>query len=582
MPSPAATSEPVTGQLPPAAQASSATKAARRPPTRWQSIRLFIRADLAAMARSWLCRGFFLASVVITVLELKGMQAGQKAASQMLEAVYATYLLVWMHGVIFIAGSALAREADCLNDAILSRGITRGEYIIGKLLARCLAIVFLIAGTLLPTSIWAIRQDKLVRTDEGYVTSAARNTKVEAWEPKKIFNEVGGTVKEMSLKVGDSVRTGDTLAVLDDRVVFDELETERRAEENARTEVINARRKIEDARRNVAQAEDALEKAERSLVAKDLLSKLEQADRQTDVRSRKRDLVNAGSALSLAEAAIPPAERAVENAVARVRDARRRLGYTTINSPVSGYVTEVLVQPAQFVAVGAQLFTVAPLDDYQVRVPVYKFEEFKRLKTGLTAYIKIEKTEYKGTIQQLGAMTQPDRWGRDCNYAVVRFRGDGTLGLLGMPADVKLILPPPKEQPSRAAAILNVLTGRSAGQSATRSTSVTMGWMLIGLGKVVGTACLLVTLTLTALMLFRNALVAILGVVGLYHISNLLFDFAGLKELSYLEMVGTMEKVLGGFTKPVDELTTLAWLFGLAAALGVVATMLFISRDPPR
>ena len=106
----------------------------------------------------------------------------------------------------------------------------------------------------------------------------------------------------------------------------------------------------------------------------------------------------------------------------------------------------------------------APLDDYQVRVPVYKFEEFKRLKTGLTAYVKIEKTEYKGTIEQLGAMTQPDRWGRDCNYAVIRFRGDGTLGLLGMPADVKLILPSPKEQPNRATAILNVLTGRKAGR----------------------------------------------------------------------------------------------------------------------
>ena len=582
MSSPAATSEPVIGSQPSPSHVSSVPKAERRLPTHWQSICLFVRADLAAIARSWLCRGFFLASVVVTVLELKGMQAGQKAASQMLEAVYATYLLVWMHGVIFIAGSALAREADCLNDAILSRGVTRGEYIIGKLVARCLAIVFLITGTLLPTSIWAIRQDKLVRTEEGYVTSAARNTKVEAWEPKKIFGEVAGTVKEMTLKVGDSVRTGDTLAVLDDRVVFDELETERRAEENARTEVINARRKVEDARRNVAQAEDALEKAERNLVAKDLLSKLEQADRETDIRARKRDLVNAGSALSLAEAAILPAERAVENAVARVRDARRRLGYTTVSSPISGYVTEVLVQPAQYMAVGAQLFTVAPLDDYQVRVPIYKFEEFKRLKTGLTAYVKIEKTEYKGTIEQLGAMTQPDRWGRDSNYAIVRFKGDGTLGLLGMPADVKLILPPPKEQPNRATAILNVLTGRSSGQSATQSTSVTMFWMLIGLGKVVGTACLLVTLTLAALMLFRNALVAILGVVGLYHISNLLYDFAGLKELSYLEMVATMEKVLGGFTKPLDELGTLAWLFGLAIALGIVATTMFISRDPPR
>jgi len=29
-----------------------------------------------------------------------------------------------------------------------------------------------------------------------------------------------------------------------------------------------------------------------------------------------------------------------------------------------------------------------------------------------------------------------------------------------------------------------------------------------------GTACLLVTLTMTALMLFRNSLVAILGIIG--------------------------------------------------------------------
>jgi hypothetical protein len=232
--------------------------------------------------------------------------------------------------------------------------------------------------------------------------------------------------------------------------------------------------------------------------------------------------------------------------------------------------------------VGTQLFVIAPLDDYQVHVPVYKFEEFKRLKAGLTAYVKIEKTEYKGTIERLGAMTQRDRWGRDSNYAVIRFRGDGTLGILGMPADVKLILPPPKEQISRATALLNVLTGRGSGDSSSRTASVTTGWMLIGLGKVLGTACLLVTLTLAALMVFRNNLVAILGVIGFYHVSNLLFDFAGLKELSYLEMVSKMEKVLGGFTKPVDELTTLAWLFGFAAAFGVLAATLFISRDPQR
>ena len=554
----------------------------RRPPGRWQSIALFVGADLDTIARSWLCRGFFLASAIITVLELKGMQAEQKVASQMLEAVYATYLLVWMHGVIFVAGAALAREGDCLNDAILCRGVTRSEFILGKLIARCLAIFLIIGGVLLPTSLWAIRQDKLVRTQDGFVTSAARNTKVEAWEPRKIFAEVGGTVKEMTLQVGDAVRKGDVLAQLDDRLIFDELETERRNEENARNEVNNALRRVEDGKRAVAQAEDALERAERSLIAKDLLSKADQADRQTDIRARKRDLKNAESQLRVVEDAVPTTQRAVENAQARVREARRHLGYATVSTPVAGFVTEVLVRPAQYVSVGAQLFTVAPLDEYQVRVPIYKFEEFKRLKAGLTAYIRIEHTEYKGVIDRLGAMTQPDRWGRDSNYAVVRFKGDGTLGLLGLSADVRLILPPPPERLGRVTAVLNALTGRNAGESATRTTSVTLGWMSIGLAKVIGCACLLVTLTLTLLMVFRNSLTATLGAIGLWHISNLLFDFAGLKELSYLEMVSTMDKVLGGIAKPADELTTLAWLFGIAIALGVMAVTLFVARDPPR
>jgi len=435
---------------------------------------------------------------------------------------------------------------------------------------------------LLPASFWAIRQDKLVRTDDGFVTAAFRNTKVEAWEPKKVFAQVGGTLKEMSLKVGDAVRSGDVLALLDDRTVFDELETERRGEENARNEVNNARRRFEEAKRNVAQAEDALVKAERGLIAKDLLSTAEQADRETDIRSRKRDLKNTESQLRVAEDAIPAAERAVENAVARVREARRRLGYASVIAPVSGYVTEVLCQPAQFVGVGAQLFTVAPLDEYAVRVPIYKFDEFKRLKTGLTAYIRIEHTEYKGVIDRLGAMTQPDRWGRECNYANVRFKGDGSLGLLGLPADVRLTLPPPPESTNRVTALLNVLTGHGTDGSVSRTTSVTTGWMLIGFAKVLGCAFLLVTLTLAMLTLFRNALTAILGVIGLWHVSNLLFDFAGLKELSYLEMVSTMDKVLGGIAKPADEFTTLAWLFGIAAAWGVLAVALFVSRDPPR
>lgn len=572
----APTTEPRAGEVSVRAEGGP-----RRLPGRWASIWLFVRTDVGSMARSWLCRGFFLVSVVVTLLALKGMEAEQKTANQMLEAVYATYLLVWMHGVIFIGGSALMREADCLNDAILSRGVTRGEYILGKCLGRLLAVVGLTAGVLLPCGLWAIRQDQLVRTEGGYVTSAARNVKVEAWEPRKVFAEVAGAVKEASLKVGDFVRTGDVLAQLDDRPIFDELESERRSEENARNEVNNAKRRVEEATRNVAQAEDALERAERGLIAKDLMSKAEQADRQTEIRSRKRDLKNAETQLRTAEEAVAPAERNVENAVARVNEARRRLGRATVVSPISGYVTEMLANPAQYAAVGTHLFTVAPLDEYQVRVPVYKFEEFKRLKEGLTAYVKVEQTEYTGTVAKLGATTQPDPWGRESNYAVVRFRGDGTLGLLGLPADVRLVLPPQEAVTNRVTALFQVLTG-GAEENAGKTASVTPGWMLVGLGKVVGTGCFLTLLSLLAVVLTRNSLVAILGVIGFYHVSNLLFDFVGLKELSYLEMVSTMDKVLGGVARVGPELGGLAWLYGLAAVTGVLAVFMFVARDPAR
>ena len=139
-------------------------------------MRLLTGTDLDAIARSWLSRGFLLASGLLTVLALKGMQAEQKPASQMLEAVYVGYLLIWMHGVIFIAGGAFTREQECLNDAILSRGLTRGEYVGGKLVARCLAMLLMIGGVLLPASLWAIRQDQLIRAEAGQVGSKARNT----------------------------------------------------------------------------------------------------------------------------------------------------------------------------------------------------------------------------------------------------------------------------------------------------------------------------------------------------------------------------------------------------------------------
>ena len=562
--------------------AAGPLSAPRRPPGHVRSIGLLAGADLDGLWRSWLCRGFLIASAVVTGMALKGMQAEQKSASQMLEAIYAMYLLIWMHGVVFIAGGAFAREQDCLNDAILSRGLTRGEYMGAKLIARTLAVLAMIAGILVPASFWAIRQDQLLRSDTGQVVSRARNTKIEAWDPLKLFAGTDGTVVTVAVELGDSVRAGDPLVTLDDRPLFDLLETERRAEENARNDVATAQRRRDDALRSVSQVEDALARAEQALVAKDLLSRQEQTDRETELRARQRDLQTAENQSRIALDAIATAERAVENAQARVREARKRLAQVTVTAPLSGIVTELLVQPGQHAPLGAHLLTLARAEDYLVRVPVYDFDEFKRLTPGLKAHITIGKTEYTGTLDRLGATTQEDRWGRPSNVALVRFRGDGTPGLLGLNADVRIALPPPEKASGRVAVLIDTLTGRGQDDLASRTTSVTGPRMCLGLAKVLGCACFLVTLTLLLLVVSRSSLIAILAAAGLWHVSNLLFDFAGLPGLSYLEMVRTLDKVLGGVTALSDELITLAWLYGIAAALAAAALGLFIVRDPPK
>ena len=539
--------------------------------------------DLVSMTQSWLVRGFFLASAGLTILGLKGMQAEQQVASKMLETVFVSYIVLWMHAVIFIAGGALAREQHCLNDAILCRGITRGEYLFGKLLARCSMIALLITGVLLPAGYWAIRQDKLVRTETGHLTARTENTKVEAWDPHKVFAEVDGPVLSMEHEVGDAVRTGDVLALLDDRKLLDELERERRGENDTRQEVENAQRRAENARRTVAQSEETLSRAERALLAKDLLSKLEQSDRAADLRMRKRDLKNAENDLRIALDGVAIAERSVANARAKILDTRKRMAHATVTAPVSGYLTEVLVRPSQYAGVGAQMFTIAPLDEYQLRVPIYNFNEFKRLKVGLKAFITIQGTEYAGTIDRLGAMTEADRWGRQSNYAIVRFKGDGALGLLGINADVRMTLPPPEASKlNRAEAVLNALTGRSDEAIGSRTASVTPFWMAITTAKVVSCAWMVTTLTLMLAVMFRNYLIAILGTIGLWHVSNLGFDFAGLPELSYLEIIRTMDKVLGGIVSPTGEFMSIAWMLGFSVVFATVALTLFIAKDPPK
>ena len=64
------------------------------------------------------------------------------------------------------------------------------------------------------------------------------------------------------------MQAGDVIAMIDDRKYFDELETDRRLEQDALNEVDNAHRRADNSKRAVAQAEEAQAREDALVVAR--------------------------------------------------------------------------------------------------------------------------------------------------------------------------------------------------------------------------------------------------------------------------------------------------------------------------
>lgn len=113
-----------------------------------QAFLVLLRYDLGQMGRSWIARAW-IALLVLPALFLVGVAASEnELASQTMWAYMAAVLapLSWLAVSIYSA-SAVNGESNVLADAILSKSVTRSEYLSAKLVSRVgftVAIYFLV------------------------------------------------------------------------------------------------------------------------------------------------------------------------------------------------------------------------------------------------------------------------------------------------------------------------------------------------------------------------------------------------------------------------------------------------------
>lgn len=255
------------------------------------------------------------------------------------------------------------------------------------------AALILIAAAVV---IWRLASRPAARPDELKVSGTIEVTDVE------VSFKVSGRVKERLVDEGDQVAAGQVIARLEDEDQLHEL-AEREAEVRAAAAAL-AELRAGSRPEEIAQAEAALQRVraeeERLRVdfarQQELFRKEVIAAREMDTARSRYDTAKASvreAAEKLALVRRGPRRETIDQSRARLQDAevavaraKTRQSYTTVTSPVAGYVLSKNVEAGELVAAGTPIVTIGDLGSVWLRAYVRE-TDLGRVKLGQPARV---------------------------------------------------------------------------------------------------------------------------------------------------------------------------------------------------
>lgn len=228
-------------------------------------------------------------------------------------------------------------------------------------------------------------QALLVRTAKVEGRSVSRSVEATGtlapWDEVIVSNDTPGTVEKIEADLGDSVKSGATLAVLDQR---------------------EARLNYEDAEAALQTSLKSLDRERaRSRDAKTTLMRYDELFKEGMVSASQHD--SAVTAHDVAEAELREAEAKVRQSEARFDLAKKRLSDTVIKSPITGEVKKRFVTVGENVKDKVQMFSIVSTGTLKFQGTVAE-TSVPRLKNGQTVEVAVdayrEKT-FKGRLTRI-------------------------------------------------------------------------------------------------------------------------------------------------------------------------------------
>lgn len=269
---------------------------------------------------------------------------------------------------------------------------------------------------------------------------------------KEIYVDSSTRVKEVLVKVGDRVKDGQLLAVLESDDYSLELEEALLNLEQAKLELQKYKLGLKQKERALEDAREAVEQAERDLERITLLykegvvSKDQLETYQSKLDAAMASLRDSEDALELYNVSLASLENRVKLARIGVKEIEEKIRKHSpnIKSPMNGIVTKVSIKEGTFTDPSHPVIVVSDLSTLIVKVNIGA-EDISKIELGqkveVTADI-IEGEYFEGkvdSISPLARISPSGQTGKTVVEVTVRLLGTSPLLLPGMPVEVKII-----------------------------------------------------------------------------------------------------------------------------------------------